>query len=212
MDTHPRCKYFIVRKTCHLCGEHALRNERKLNKQSWLHGCERTNVSTKGLVGTDIDVKTSSGHTSSGHGGIRTNKCNGGRNVKTSPSSPSHRSPDSTHPTTPESVGRPKRKRDVKLADPMPPPPLPSRETRRTIRRRLQGEIPSGPTIHVRCSRSRGKSQTRRSGTRHNDMTSDEHPSDNYGRSRTERRANGKGAKSSHCCPVSTLRLDRLRV
>lgn len=63
----PELKYVIVRKTCHLCGEHALCNERKLNKKTWAHGYEPAKLEKrKGVpgdkVGTDIHIKMNTGH------------------------------------------------------------------------------------------------------------------------------------------------------
>ena len=40
-------QYSIVRKCCHLCGEHALVNKRKVNKQHWAHGYKATAIAKR---------------------------------------------------------------------------------------------------------------------------------------------------------------------
>lgn len=208
----PEYKYVIVRKTCHLCGEHALRNERKLNKKSWLHGYDPVKIEVRKVnrnVGTDVHTKMNTGH------GTRTTKRSGGRHTKVPPGSPT-RVLDSTPPTSPESDS-PVRNIKFKMIESASPPPLPTeRETRRTERRRLHGAVPAGPTFDIRlCSRSRGKSQPRSSRRGHDTKSED----DNSGGSRTtrttrtERRSNKKRSQSVPRTPVSMLkRLDHLRV
>ena len=63
----PEIKYVIVRKSCHLCGEHGLRNERKFNKKSWSHGyappvLEKRKEIPRGMAGADVHIKMNTGH------------------------------------------------------------------------------------------------------------------------------------------------------
>lgn len=207
IQKRPGCNYVIVRKTCNLCGEHALRNERKINKKSWSHGYNRTKWSPKGPVGVNTHTKMSNGHTSSGHSCVRV-RGYGGRNAKISPSAPSYRLPESTSPISLESAGSGRTTKS--------PLPLPNSETRLGKRRRLRGAIPSNhrslkrPNTGTHCSNSRGISiiKSRKSGTRDNSTTIDEYSNDASGGAETERHANGERARSkrSHQPPVSLLK------
>lgn len=209
--TTPATQYVIVRKTCHLCGEHGLRNERKFQKKSWAHGYHANKVvprkdSPKGLVGMDIGVKASSGR------GSRPTR--GRKGARASPTFRS-RSHDHTPPTSPESATSPSRDLKAKLVRRAAPPPvLPDsgKETRRIEgrRHRLQGVIPAGlPASSPRCSRGRSRSHPRR--TKRNDATPSD---DNSGGTITEKRGNGKQrAKSLPRNPITALAmLDHLRV
>ncbi|KAL9185200.1 hypothetical protein ACHAXT_002977 [Thalassiosira profunda] len=154
-------KYVIVRKSCFLCGEHALCNERKLNRKARVHGYKERKpaarkATPRGLVGTDNGHPTPS----------KAKKAPGTK--KAAPGSPSRAKepPRSTPPVTPESNASREKELTVKLVDTVssPPPirearrttlklvdggaapPLPAREARRTTGRaervRLQGTVP----------------------------------------------------------------------
>lgn len=239
-DEDAKLTYRIVRKTCHLCGEHGLRNERKFNKKGWAHGYEpprqpQRKSTPKDLVSADAHVKKTGA--SGSKGGDKASK-RGGRGKgkgaekqppeKGSPSSPAR---SSTPPSTPESAssGSPSRSHKIELIKiPTPPPPMPPPEPKsRPTRERLRGAIPPGNTIALLCgrrskrSKSRGRKKKSKDGAKDDarhcgdtaEATEEEDGSSGSRTEKTEKRNNKTRSKSVGRSRMEALRsLDHLRV
>lgn len=174
----PKITYVIVRKTCHMCGEHALRSRKK---KSWAqHGRKAVKLALrkgpKGLmVGTDTHAKTSGGHEG------RATRGNGVHGTKVLQNSPTQ-SPDPTPHTSPESAGKPVSDPAIKLVKRAPPPPFPGRErpTKPPPQKRPPKGTKVGTDIQAKKNSGHGVRTTRGNGGHGAKVASDSqaHPPD----------------------------------
>eukprot|EP01082_Thalassiosira_pseudonana_P010053 g8753.t1 g8753 contig34:30329-32345(+) len=151
----PKFKYIIIRKTCPMCGEHNLRNERKMNKQSWAHGYEMPKLmERKSCKNTFVGLDTH-------HKFVRQSSCGSHRN--------------NYHPNSPYNNNSPKMLlTDTPCTQASTPPSVYSNYSPTETKQRSKkdfteavrmgiksGNLPPPPTHFHREAPSRGRASSR---------------------------------------------------